>query len=337
VTATASGPVRLFSTVGLPDGQRIASWEAHNADALIGLRCRSLDERTLEATEINLQLPTLHLARVIGPSHLVERTTEVIRRAPSDAFACYFSLVGDAFFYHDDGVRTLRPGQLVICDADRPFVRGFSRGLEELVVKVPRERFREVTGIDALREPRMLDFAHGDLHARTLARLVGAAVRSEPGTDGRVDEGPVIDGPVDDETLLALLGALLSERPGAVGAAHLAAARTYVEEHLTEPGLTAARIARGVGISERQLSRVFAQAGTTVPQYVLGRRLERARTMLGEGALGVAEVAAASGFGSAARFSHKFKERYGVGASDVLRGARAESASTMSNRTRDQA
>ncbi|HWG26689.1 AraC family transcriptional regulator [Actinospica sp.] len=328
MASALSGPVR-FSTVGLPDGQRIARWEAHNADALIGLRCRSLDERTLEATEINLQLPTLHLARVIGPSHLVERTTEIIRRAPSDAFACYFSLVGEAFFYHDDGIRTLRPGQLVICDADRPFVRGFSRGLEELVVKVPRERFREATGIDSLSEPRTLDFAHGgDLHARTLARLVGAAVRSEG------------EGPVDDETLLGLLGALLADdRPGAVGAAHLAAAKTYVEEHLTESGLNAARIAGGVGISERHLSRVFAPSGTTVPQYVLGRRLERARTMLAEGVgvLSVAEVAAATGFGSAARFSHMFKERYGVRATDVLLGARAASASTMSKRTRDHA
>jgi len=334
VVGPGPGPVR-FSTVGLPDGQRIAKWEAHNADALIGLRCRSLDERTLEATEINLQLPTLHLARVIGPSHVVERTTEVIRRAPADAIACYFSLVGEAFFYHDDGVRVLRPGQLVVCDADRPFVRGFSRGLEELVLKVPRETFREVTGISSLAEPRTVDFARGDagdLRARTLARLVGAAV-------GGHGDG---DGAVDDATLLGLLGALLGGegRAGAVGGAHLAAARVYVEEHLAERGLGAARIAAGVGISERHLSRVFAAGGMTVPQYVLGRRLERARALLlgsgaGAGPLSVGEVAVACGFGSADRFSHAFRERYGVRASDVARQARA-SASTMSKRTRDQ-
>ncbi len=280
-------------------------WEEHNADALIGLRCRSLDERTLEATEINLQLPALHLARVIGPSHMVERTAEVIRRAPSDAIACYFMLVGDSFFYHDD----------------RPFVRGFSHGLEELVVKVPRASFRAATGVDSLAEPRTLDFASGDIRARTAARLVGRATRAEAA-------GPS----VDDEVLLALLASIVSGRPGEVGSAHLAAAKTYVEDHLTDAGLTAARIADGVGLSERHLSRVFAASGTTVPQYVLGRRLMRAHVMLSQGGPSVAEVAAACGFGSAARFSHVFRERYDVRAFDVLRAA---SASTMSKRTRD--
>ena len=156
----------------------------------------------------------------------------------------------------------------------------------------------------------MLDFAGGDLHARAARPAGRRGDRAEPPR-----------GPVDDETLLALLGALLSAAAGAVGAAHLAAAKTYVEEHLTEPGLTRRGSPAGVGISERHLSRVFAASGTTVPQYVLGRRLAAgARPCWPRAALGVAEVAAAAGFGSAARFSHKFKERYGVRASDVLLG-----------------
>ena len=40
----------------------------------------------------------------------------------------------------------------------------------------------------------------------------------------------------------------------------------------------AALVAAGIGISERHLSRAFA--GTGFPQYVLGRRLDRARTLL---------------------------------------------------------
>jgi AraC-like DNA-binding protein len=302
------GPVR-FSTLGLPRARRVAMWEDHNAGALIGLRCRSLGEGTLEATEINLQLPRLHLARVIGNPHVVERTSRVIRRTPAEAVACYLTLVGEAFFYHDDGVRTLRPGQLIICDADKPFLRGFSQGLEELAVKVPRAVFTEATGLEAVPEPLVLDFAGGA--ARTLAQLVGRAVRVD---------GPQ---PVDEDTVLALLGALVTGRSTDLAAAHLATAKAYIEARLTDPDLTAARIARAAGISERHLSRVFATSGTSVPRYLLTRRLERARALLRAGAgTSAAEVAARCGFGSAGHFSHAFKEHFGVRVTDALRDAR---------------
>ncbi|MGP3776674.1 helix-turn-helix domain-containing protein [Streptomyces sp. SDT5-1] len=301
-----------FSTLGLPEAQHVDLWERHNARALIGLRCRSLGETRLDATEINLQLPNVHVARVIGSAHVVERSAAEIRRMPSDAVACYLNLADDAFFYHDDGVHLLRTGQLIVCDADRPFVRGFSKGLEELVVKVPRAVWREVGGPAVLAKPLVFDVDDGCVAARTFARMARRALRP-----GRSDT-------VDEQTLLGLLGSLVTGRPPALASVHLAMAKVYIDRHLNEPGLSAPRIARGVGISERHLSRVFAAGGTSVPQYLLGRRLESAHAALSAGgAATVAETAARCGFGSAAHFSHRFKERYGVRASDVLREARA--------------
>ncbi|MGD6756876.1 AraC family transcriptional regulator [Streptomyces sp. BH105] len=300
-----------FSTLNLPEEQHIALWERHNAEALIGLRCRSLGERRLDATEINLQLPRVHVARVLGSPHIVERPQAVIRRSPSEAMACYLNLADDAFFYHDDGVHLLRSGQLIVCDADRPFVRGFSKGLEELAVKVPRTVWRDIGGPSTLQRPLVLDVGEGSVEARTFAGLAGRALR------------PGIPDTVDEATLLGLLGSLVTGRPPALASAHLAIAKVYIDRHLADPGLSAARIARGVGISERHLSRVFSSGGSSVPQYLLGRRLELAHTILsGGGSATVAEAAVRCGFGSAAHFSHRFKERYGVRASDVLRGAR---------------
>ena len=205
-SATAPRPVS-FSTAELPEAQRIGLWEDHNAHALIGLRCHMLGEVTLDATELNLQLEQLHLARVRGNAHVVERSPELIRGHPADAIAVYLTLVGEAFFYHDDGVRTLRPGQVLICDADRPFMRGFSRGLEELAIKVPRPLFRELTGLGSLDTPLVRDFARGDVAARTLARLVDRALRPDGGE------------PVDERTALGLLASVAGSRsadPGTV-------------------------------------------------------------------------------------------------------------------------
>lgn len=310
--ATSAGhPPARFSTVGLPEDERIALWEDHNADALIGLRCRTLGESSLEATELNLQLERIHLARVSGNPHVVERAPEVIRSHPADAIAVYLTLVGEAFFYHDDGVRTLRPGQLLICDADRPFMRGFSQGLEELAIKVPRVLFAELTGLPALSSPLVRDFRHGDLQARTLAKMVGGAMRSEGAQS--IDEGAVLD----------LIAALAGSRTADTSAAYLASARAFIEDHLTDPDLGADRIALGVGISERHLSRVFATTDSSLPQYILGRRLERAHLLLRTSTeLPISAVAARCGFRSATYFSHSFRQRFGVRAVDLRRQAR---------------
>ena len=246
-----------FSTVGLPPARRIELWEDHNAAALIGLRCQMLGESPLEATELNLQLEQMHLARVRGNPHVVERPAELIRSQPSDAIAVYLTLVGEAFFYHSGGLLTLRPGQALICDADRPFMRGFSGGLEELAIKVPRPLFRELTGRAELNTPVVRDFAGGDVATRTLARLADRALRPSAGE------------PVDEAIALDLLVTVLGGRPREAAPVHLANARAFIEEHLTDPGLSAARVAAAVGISERHLSRAFAAAGPSLPQFVL--------------------------------------------------------------------
>ncbi|MFD9001469.1 helix-turn-helix domain-containing protein [Streptomyces sp. NPDC059582] len=308
-SGTTGAAVR-FSTVGLPEAERIALWEEHNAETLIGLRCRSLQDGALDATEINLQLPRVHVARVLGSPHVVERPQAEIRRVPSDAVACYLNLAGDAFFYHDDGVRLLHPGQLLVCDADLPFMRGFSHGLEELAVKVPHTVWRDLGGPMSLRQPLVVD--DGLVQTRTLATLVARALRRDSSVG------------LDEDTLLDLLGCVVTGRAPSLSTVHLAVAKAYIDEHLADAGLSATRIAQGIGISERHLSRVFASGGSSVPRYLLLRRLERARSLLREGgATTVAEVAARCGFASAAHFSHRFKERFGLRATDVLREARA--------------
>lgn len=316
MTSVTPGPPVAFSTAGLPDHERVELWESHNASALIGLRCRTLTSTVLEAAEFNVQLDQVHLARVRGSSHVVERDQALITSRPSDAMALFFSLVGEAFFYHDDGVRTLRPGQMLLCDADRPFMRGFSHGLEELVVKVPRTAFAEVTGLEQVQRPMVVNFAAAgaNSYAGTLAQQVGAAVRAKD------------PHPADEQMLLELVGALTGKRPDDLSTAHRAAAQAYIDRHLREPALSATQVAAGVGISTRHLSRVLAEAGTSLPKYVLNRRLESARAMLQQPAassMTIAEIAHYWGFTSAAHFSSAFATRYGERATELRRRATA--------------
>ena len=215
-----------FSTAGLPESRRIELWESHNAAALIGLSCRTLSGDVLEATEINVQLERIHLARVRGTAHVVERDQALVRHRPADSVALFFSLAGESFFYHDDGVRVVQPGEMLMCDADRPFLRGFPHGLEELVVKVPRDVFAGATGVALLERPVVVPFAGGgNPFGRALAREAGAAARAD---DPR---------PADEDTLLELIAAVAGPDRGDLPAAYRAAARGYIDRHLADAGL----------------------------------------------------------------------------------------------------
>jgi AraC-like DNA-binding protein len=301
---------RVFSTTGLPDARRVQLWEEHNATALIGLAVHA--PIPLAATERNLQLASIHLARVCGTAHVVERSAELIRRDPAEAVAVYLSLRGQSWFRQDGSNHALRAGEVIVCDADRPFARGFACGLEEIVVKVPRK-------VLAGRDPDAASFTSalpdtGNPYARALARMAGRATSA-----GR----PV---PVDERAVLDLVTVLIAGRRAAQSVSHRAAATSFIEDHLTDPALGAAWIADATGISERQLSRVFATADTSVPRYILDRRLHLAHALLtapvrGEDRDTVADIAARCGFTSAAYFSHAFAGHFGRRASEIRREA----------------
>jgi AraC-like DNA-binding protein len=342
----------VFSTSGLPAARRVVLWESHNAAALIGLSVRAPD--SLDAAELNVQLPRARLARVTGSAHSVERTRALIQRCPADSVVVFLTLRGQARFTADGVALERRAGDALAWETDRPFARTFVAGLEELVVTVPWAELAARSELPRMASPAIMSFGtpaetgsarssgsarsagaagagRPDQYARALARIAGRATRAER---------PLRP---DERTVLDLVTAIAAGPQAAPGAAHRAAARSYIEEHLTDPGLGAAEIAAAACISERQLSRLFAADGGSVPRHILGRRLQLAYSILsaasrdrasadagsGPGATAartVAEIAAACGFTSATYFSHAFRQHFGHRASDLHADAPARNS-----------
>jgi transcriptional regulator GlxA family with amidase domain len=85
-----------------------------------------------------------------------------------------------------------------------------------------------------------------------------------------------------------------------------------MEANSEEP-LATDEIAALVGISRRQLERLFRQyLGSMPAKYYLNLRLSKARAQLQRTSQSVVQISLACGFSSAAHFSNAYRERFGV-------------------------
>lgn len=316
VAEAARARALKFSTQGIPTANRVELWEVHNAKALIALDIRTMDDSPLAAAEINVHFPSVKLAHVRGSAQVVERNERFIRKHPMDVIGVFFALRGEAFFYYPGGFETLKPGQAVIYDADRPFMRGFHRGLEEMVLTIPRETYLELSGGKAFTRPVVVDFHEAgpaNRHMLALARLVRDAIAASQGGDpsGRGE----LDADAVESSSLELMRLLVAGNGAGTPEGYVAAAKCFIDDRLADAALCPAQIADAVGISERHLTRVFTEAGEPPGAYMTSRRLERARALLsdaGERTTPIAAVAARCGFSSQAYFARVFKARFGV-------------------------
>lgn len=104
-------------------------------------------------------------------------------------------------------------------------------------------------------------------------------------------------------------------------------AQEYIEEHIHEDGLNPADIARGVGISSRYLSEIFAAEGTSPMRWVRRRRLELCRMELERPNCGhqlVCEIAYSMGFTNVSSFNRAFKAQFGYAPRELLAQNAAE-------------
>lgn len=92
----------------------------------------------------------------------------------------------------------------------------------------------------------------------------------------------------------------------------VAAALDFIASHLADP-LTVDTLAQKSCLSSSAFSRAFREVtGQSPYQYVKEARIDRARALLDERPLGVAEVSRAVGYTSVSHFIKGFRDRFGV-------------------------
>jgi AraC family transcriptional regulator len=93
----------------------------------------------------------------------------------------------------------------------------------------------------------------------------------------------------------------------------------YIEAHLDQ-NLELEDLAQQAGVSQFYFSRLFKQSlGITPHQYVIRRRVERARHLIQQGELGLADIALECGFANQGHLNRHFKRLTGVTPKEIAR------------------
>jgi AraC-like DNA-binding protein len=240
-------------------------------------------------------------------------------RAAGDVCIVEQEITGPARYLIGTRQLVCRPGDLLVHSPDAHFEEDGPGDWATRIWVIPRRRLLPLlpAGVGpSLHIPRRDGVAA--LAAAAAEALAGQADRLEPAAADAAVDGFC--------RLLAVAagvtaGAIEGGRE-ALGAACLERARRHVDRHLTDCGLGPAATARAVGVSERQLQRLFEATGESFARHLLRRRLEAVRAALvGPGARPVTDLALAWGFGSLTAFYRGFHRAYGAAPGEVRAAA----------------
>lgn len=306
------GIVRSFSTSRAPRERRIPMWEDHNRTALVDLRTACVARDSLTSTMLNLPLSSMSLTDIASNDHVIERSNTHIGRTPAGTVLLCLLAKGDASFFGAHGTVRIGSSEAILYDSDEPFMYGFNSPMRQHIFQIPRVKFHELTGRERLPQPVV--FGKSDerplsAFRRIFVNTMRSSILRQNTTADRADE-----------TFDGLFSMLLDSRSRGGSRAQYAIAKDFIVSNLDQPGLSVGDVASAVGVSERQLSRVFADHGIGVAESIAEVRLAAAHDMLTStraDGLSIGEIARRVGYRHPSHFSRSFKARYGTTARDL--------------------
>ena len=226
--------------------------------------------------------------------------------------SCYIS-GGTGTFRREQPGATGAPGKLCVLPADHQSAWVINGAIRLAHVYVSQEQFALgcVTLLD--REPRELQlreitYFDDEQQTRRFHQLIQLNW-SEPGerllTSSLASE-------LLDHALLSQVGMRSGlQLKGGLAAYQRRQLVDIIEQQLAEP-LNIGQLAAHCALSPYHFARMFRQSfGVPPHQYLLARRLARARDLLRNSAMGLGDIALACGFASASHFANRFKQTLG--------------------------
>lgn len=239
-----------------------------------------------------------------------------IRQDATDVIVLWFVKRGKLSINHAGGKAIARAGDFAITKSMTPFSITCSVGddaqHEVLHVLVPAHVFREflpqevINGFCSKVANRSFSLA-SRLFAELLDLSGDLSLASKQATM-EAALSLLADGLGSCESLIQERTSIADQR--------LQEVLRYIEKHLSDSQLSTAKVSDACGISQRYLSSLLKQKGTSFSEFVWDQRLKIASRWLASSQpneISIAEIAFRVGFKSPAHFSRMFKRVYNKG------------------------
>ncbi|TYP88333.1 helix-turn-helix domain-containing protein [Blastococcus xanthinilyticus] len=240
------------------------------------------------------------------------RTPRHLRMAGPEVVALAVQASGVGRFGQLETQSLVPAGQLMLSDLTAPYEFSWADTGGSRAFQIAYDRLALPPDVVRAAAPRLRGSPLHDLVRDHLVRLSRDAGRLS------ADPGATSLGTATIELVRALLVSAAGDDRHAAAVREetlLTRVLAYARAHLTEPDLTAPRLAAVHNVSVRQLYKVFAAAGLHLEQWLIVERLELARARLVSPTgryRSVAAVARSCGFADPSHFSRRFRQEYGL-------------------------
>jgi AraC family transcriptional regulator, positive regulator of tynA and feaB len=299
---------------------RIAYWLDVASLAIVDHKCRVNTPSAFDATVLRAPLGELSVMSIESLGlESVEHTPRGIAHGEDDVFLLYVQLTGSATFSQDGRETVAHPGDLVLLDAQRPFICRYKHR-KQITIKIPHRSLKARLA------------SSSQLTAHTVRRTLGVAGLTsdyiknipqhidalQPATKQQVAEH------VLDLAALSLATGSGKDTPALSSgrAVALLQLRMAIENRLTDPALDPTAAAAAAGISVRYANNLLSQQGMSLERYIVSRRLERCRRAFedpGQAHRTIGEIVFGWGFSDLSHFNRRFKAAYGFSPRDYRR------------------
>ena len=311
----------VFSTSGLPDGNRLGAWQQAYVDTFVPCRIERNSAEPFWSEFAAMTIGPIVVGAVAGPPKVCTRDKSATDRDGYDFFQVDIMLRGNKASTQRGRSIAVAAGEALVFHNRQPSTTVSPTTTEVHTIKVPDTAVRGRLGETARYAGVKLDGRIPELCilANYLKSLDFAGDLSE------VSVREMVGGHIVDLIVSALARLDGKENPGEVyslKAARLAAIKRLVENAFREPTFDTRHAALKLGICERYIQKLFEETGVTFSDYVAERRLRDVHEKLLDrqfDGMKIQDVAWSAGFSDISHFNRLFRRRFGEKPS-ALRG-----------------